>query len=300
MAGVRRVAVIDVGSNSVRLMVADVGERIQVLIRRTMTTRLMSGVVDGRFTPEAIDRTANAISHLVQEARKAGALHVRAFGTSAMRDAQNRQALSDAANMLCGVSISLLSGEEEAQLAYLGAAPSGACGVIDIGGGSTELLIGRDGVVQQAVSVPIGAVRLFNYMAGTFEPGRMVEFAGWALREAVTPFSASGALRWVGVGGTITSLAAMAKRVNKYHPDAIENHPLSFSAVHDWLIRLCAMPIEQRRTLIGLSPSRADIIHCGTAILVSAMKLVNIECVYASDHDNLEGYIRRCWTTPSR
>lgn len=299
-----RVAAIDVGSNSVRLMAAQVrGRAIDVLERQRRTTRLLSGIEGGLLTDDAIETTARAIADFACVARALRCQTIRAFGTSAMRDARNTDQLSDRCEALCGLRVELVSGEEEARLSYAGAvcaddARAGTVGVADIGGGSTELLCGRDGVVLTSISMRIGAVRLMGALDAA--PWRERASAARALEAAesvVLPHAArireAAAERWIGVGGTITALAAMTKQVPRYEPGAIEGFSLTRERVATWLDALFAMSPAERRAIPGLSANRADIIPAGCAILLAVMRLADIPALCASDHDNLEGFIRK-------
>ena len=287
-------AAIDVGSNSVRLMVArSEGEQLSVLHTGRITTRLMNGVTDGVLQGESAENTALAVAAHVETARQLGANLIHAFGTSALRDAKNSDYFSDRTETLCGLRVNIISGVEEAQLAYAGAAPKGKCGVIDIGGGSTELIVGKDGQMLRAHSAQLGAVRLMNELNGRQDPDEMVAAAEERLQNTIGTVCTDAPDKWIGVGGTITTLAAMSKKVSKYTPHAIEDYPLTEELVRKWLKSLVEMPVEERRFLIGLTPNRADIIPYGTAILLAVMKSAKADPVHACDRDNLEGYIRR-------
>ena len=263
----RILGAIDVGSNSIRLMVARVADhKVEVLATRRITTRMILGVVDGYLTGEAIERNAQAIASLAGEAREKGAEEVLAFGTSAMRDAKNRGALIERTREMCGV--------------------------IDIGGGSSEVLCGRDGQVRFAASAQMGAVRLMNRLAGDdSDPVRLIEAAREVVHPVVAPAKSLGERRWLGVGGTITTLAAMTWGVSKYTPDAIENCPITREGARAWLDRLCSLTVEQRKDIKGLPAHRADVIAFGAAILCAVMDEVGAQVVYATDHDNLEGML---------
>jgi len=286
-------AAIDIGSNSVRLMVAcEESGTLNVLRRGRFTTRLMNGVHNGLLGGESVEATALAVADHVRTARDLHADEIHAFGTSALRDARNPELFTDRVEALCGVKVRIISGIDEARLAYAGAAPQGKCGVIDIGGGSTELIVGQDGQMLRAHSAQAGAVRLMNLLGGSIDPARMTQTAAKLLEETVRTVCTSAPERWIGVGGTITTLAAMTRRVDKYMPDAVNNTPLTKELVREWLLRLCAMSTQERCSLVGLQASRADIIPYGTAILLSVMEGAPAHTVYACDHDNLEGYIR--------
>ena len=288
-----RIGVLDVGSNSVRLLVADVANG-QVLSIHTekITSRLMSGFADGLLSGDAIERTARAVELLAEKARALGAQTVMGFGTSALRDGANRSLLIARAER-AGVPIAVVSGEEEAGLAYAGAAPAGRRGVIDIGGGSTELSAGEDGRVLVARSSRIGSVRLCEALSGATKPDDMLVAARAALSPAWEELACHPVEGWTGVGGTITSLAAMELSLSPYDPARVEGFPVTAQAAHGWLDRLCAMPLEARKTLVGLNPERADIIPFGAAILCVFFDLSHAMHVTASDHDNLLGYARR-------
>ncbi len=287
-------AAIDVGSNSVRLMVARAeGDQLTVIHTARIVTRLMNSVKDGRLSGETALLTAQAVAGHVNAARELGAEKIEAFGTSALRDARNGHEFSELTESLCGVGVKIIPGVEEAQLAYAGAAPHGKCGVIDIGGGSTELIIGADGQMLRAHSAQMGAVRLMNSLEGRLDPAEMISAAEKQLIQTVDAVCTDSPEKWIGVGGTITTLAAMTKKVDKYTPNAIHDFPLTARTADEWLHRLCSMPIEERRTIVGLPPARADIIPYGAAILSAVMRLAKADPVHACDHDNLEGYIRR-------
>lgn len=289
----RILGAVDVGSNSIRLMVARVADqRVEVLATRRITTRMILGVEAGVLSGQAIETNAQAIAQLTQEARSRGAEEVFAFGTSAMRDAVNREQLIERARALCGVRVEVLSGEEEAQMAYGGCAPLGRCGVIDIGGGSTEAICGQDGQVRFAASAQMGAVRLMQRLNGdAADPQRMIEAARGPIEQALSRAAAQGSERWLGVGGTITTLAAMTWGVSKYTPEAIEQCPITREGAREWLNRLTGMSEAARREIPGLPTHRADVIPFGAAVLCATMEVTGAQTVYATDHDNLEGFL---------
>jgi len=288
----RRIAVIDVGSNSVRLLVADIGEGdIIPVTHEKRSTRLLAGMQDGWIADDAIERTAHAISELSMLARDMGAQRVCAFGTSAMRDGRNRDALIQKSDET-GVPLSVLSGEEEAVLAYAGAAPEGKSGVLDIGGGSTEWLTGEDGVVKRAISTQIGAVRLFEGVRGAQSPRALIERAKAAMADAAEEIQGADVERWIGTGGTITTLAAMLLQLDPYDPEAIHGFRIRAQSARSWLDMLWAMPVSLRGGLKGLEPVRADIIPSGIAILLAFFELTSVQELTVSTKDNLEGFIR--------
>ena len=289
----KRLGIIDVGSNSHRLLAVEVENgQVTELARGKITTRMLSGLKDGAFTPEAIRKNLDAIAELKAMGERVGVTRFLAFATSAMRDASNRQAVIDAAAEI-GVEMRVLSGEQEAELAYAGVGRAGRIGVIDIGGGSTEMLTGADGRVQGGGSAQMGAVRLTERL-GEGTPRAALVAEAKRVRQPVYESAARISVeRWIGVGGTVTTLAAMDLQMTEYDAARIQDHPVTRAGVGEALDRMLAMTLEQRRHIPGLQPQRADIICAGAAILLAFFELSGAEQVLASDSDNLMGYARR-------
>lgn len=291
----KRVAVLDVGSNSVRLLVAERSNDAFVPIHQArITSRLLQGLQDGQLHPDSIQRTFEAIQTLSEEARTLGASEICAFGTSAMRDGQNRDQLIRAVAPL-GIELAVLSGEQEAELSYRGAAPEGQVGVIDIGGGSTELLAGADGRVLASHSAQIGAVRLIEMLGPNATISQMEHTSAEILLSTYEAVRTVPVTHWVGLGGTITTLAAMELRLSEYSAALIEKYPVERSAAESWLQKLFAMPTEERKQIPGMNPARADIMPYGLSILCAFFALTGAERVFASDCDNLMGYLIKKW-----
>lgn len=283
-------AAIDIGSNSVRLLVASVdGGEFKPLFKRLDTTRLHEGLdADGNLSAESMARTAGAIAAFAAEARAAGVDEgaIRAFATSAVRDAKNGGAFMDGVRRQCGVAIRLLTGEEEARYAFFAAARPGECGVIDIGGASTEMICGCGGEVRAAYSAQMGAVRLRRMLAGDNGIERMLEASARVLRPGVEEVSPVPG-QFVGVAGTITTLYALSIGLAQYDPERIQGGWLSLDEAEGWLRRLAPMSVEERRAIPGMPARRAEIIDYGAAILVSFMRLAGLRGLYVSDRDNL-------------
>lgn len=289
----KRLGIIDVGSNSHRLLaVAVENGQVTELARGKITTRMLSGLKDGAFTPEAIRKNLDAIAELKAMGERAGATRFLAFATSAMRDASNRQAVIEAAAEI-GVEMRVLSGEQEAELAYAGVGRAGRIGVLDIGGGSTEILTGADGRVQGGGSAQMGAVRLTERLGEGASREALIAEAKRVLRPVYESAARISVERWIGVGGTVTTLAAMDLQMTEYDAARIQDHPVTRAGVGEALDRMLAMTLEQRRHIPGLQPQRADIICAGAAILLAFFELSGAEQVLASDSDNLMGYARR-------
>ncbi len=300
-----RLAVLDIGSNSVRMMIAEAGEdgTVQVLSKDRRITRLAEGMVGtDRIGREAMARTLQGIGELLDAAQAANCTRILPFATAAVRNAKNReefiQEFHRTTHLLCRV----LTGEEEAKASFLGAAQGETAALIDIGGGSTEVMLGQDGESQAARSFPMGAVvAMERYPLGDPVDGlSLLAMEQWiqnVLRqndaESVQEKAREMDMRrWICVGGTGTSLASMDLELQTYSDTAIHNHSLAYQKIVDWRDRLGAMKLEERRRVIGLDPARADIIVGGLTILIGLMDYFKIPGIRISSGDNLEGYLR--------
>ncbi len=278
------VAVMDIGSNSVRLLLWTDAERVQKLD----TTRLGAGAAHGQLTRESMARTVEAVRRFAEEARAAGE-EPRAFATSAVRDASNAGELLGGIREACGVQVDVLSGWEEALCAYLGALVGRGDGaVLDIGGNSTELALGAGGQLTESVSLQLGAVRLQSLFGN--DRAQAEAYARKCVQ--ASPFFGRGLKTLRGVGGTITSLAAWKQELRAYDPTRVDGCPLDLKFARAAVDRLWAMDEQERACLPGISPTRAQIIHQGALVLLCVMEGVGASQVLASVHDNLEGYAR--------
>lgn len=295
-------AAIDVGTNSVRLLVTDgAGD----LVRDLTITRLGEGVDDARaLQPEPSRRTIEAITRYAMRARDAGVAPaaIRACATSAVRDAANRDAFLADVREAAGIDLECISGDEEARLSFAGAAasfdPAAPKLVVDIGGGSTEFVAG-DTQVRAAVSVDAGSVRLTERHVRTDPPSvsdcaavRVAAEAavagGW---EAVGPAlqAMSGAPVMIGVAGTITTMAAIVLDLPGYDRDAIHRAVLPRDTVAAVRGRLASMTSPERRTLPAMPRGREDVIVAGAILLEAAMDGFGFAAVTVSETDILDG-----------
>lgn len=274
-----RVAAIDIGTNSVLLLVAERrGDTIVPILERATITRLGQGVDATRtLAPEAVRRTLDCLAQYAADIRAAGALHVAVAGTSAMRDAAGGESFRTEAKSLLGVEPRVISGDEEAQLTFEGALTglglAGAVTVVDVGGGSTEVVTGH--VVtgpDRAVSLDVGSVRLTERHVRT-DPPTTNEIA--AVRQDVRrALDDSGMIPTpmiVGVAGTVTTLAAYALDVVPYESERV--HGARLSGVHvDAAVRaLAAMSLAERRSLGSVQSERADVIVAGGLIVAEVL-----------------------------
>jgi exopolyphosphatase / guanosine-5'-triphosphate,3'-diphosphate pyrophosphatase len=298
---VTRVAVVDLGTNSTRLLVADVaGGRVEELERRSIVTRLGEGLeASGRLGDAPMDRVRDVLEQYA-EAMAAHDVEVRTgIATSAARDAANGAAFLDELRERFGVDLEVISGDEEAQLTYAGATAARdddgrTLLVVDIGGGSTELVAGRGGEVGFHVSTQVGVVRhserhLDHDPPRDDELAALAEDARATLRDALPADVVEAAEGVVAVAGTATMSAAMDLELEPYDADAVEGHVLSRETLQALLDELAAVPLEQRQRRTGLDPERAPTIVAGLAILLEVLTVTGVAEVEVSDRDVLWG-----------
>lgn len=291
-----RAAVLDIGSNSVRLLLC---ERIDadgpVGARTTTVTGLRRGAAeDGTIAPDALHRLDVCLRDYAARIAGFGATRVVAVGTNAARDAPNRGEVARIVRERLGTELRVLSGEEEALRAFagarLGVGGEARIMVLDIGGGSTELVTGGAAGPEHAVSLPLGAVRQTeaHLHADPPAPEEIASLRADAraqLAPAIAAGPAGGAL--VGVAGTITTLAAIA--LGEYDPVRVHRHVLTAAEVGRIARELGAMPLSRRAGVPGLEPARAPVIVAGAAIAEVAMELLGADEMVVSERDLLDG-----------
>jgi exopolyphosphatase/guanosine-5'-triphosphate,3'-diphosphate pyrophosphatase len=296
-----RVAAIDCGTNSIRLLVADVTEAgVSELTRLMRIVRLGQGVdATGRLAPEAIERTLAAIREYADLIDSLDVDRIRFCATSAARDAENAEEFAVAVHDLLGVRPEVLTGTQEARASFLGAtrglgATGGDALVLDIGGGSTELVVGRDEVVAWSVSLDIGSVRLTERFLASDPPASTEihacrEYLASALAEATAELAPVDLL--VGVAGTVTTVAAHVLELPEYDHDAVHGARLGIDAVREGCRSLVGMTVAQRRALPFMHPGRADVIGGGALVLEAVLAAVPLAAseLVVSEHDILDG-----------
>jgi len=273
-----RVAAVDIGTNTTRLLVADVVDgRLDEVHRETRITRLGEGVdARGRLLPVPIARVRNVLADYRRTLETLGAERTLAVATSAVRDADNGEAFLGEVEWSYGFTTLLVGGDEEAQLTRRGVDPAPGTLVVDIGGGSTELIL--DGF---HVSLPIGSVRF------TERYGEDVERIAEATRELVDVELEPGAA--VGVAGTVTTLAALDLALERYDRERVHGHRLSREAARSQLRRLASLTVDERRALPAMEPERAPVIVAGAAILVAILDRFDLDAIRVSERDLLDG-----------
>lgn len=292
----KRRAVIDVGTNSVKLLVADVtGATVRPVTESGNQTRLGQEFYDThRLQATAIKRTVAAVTDFAATARELGATNVRVFATSAARDASNAQDLVAAIEKACGLKLEIISGEQEAEWAFHGVRTNPKLArepllLLEVGGGSTQFILGQAGEIHLRESFALGAVRLLETLPHSDPPmaEELEDCRAWirhfllervqaqlspALRNEVVQHAKHHAVRLVGVGGTATVLARMQQGMQDYDRDQIEAVRLSCAQVWQWVERLWSLPLAERRRIPGLPPERADVILTGSAIYGTVME----------------------------
>jgi len=301
-----RVAGIDCGTNSIRLLVADVGTdgRLSDVHREMRVVRLGQGVdATGQLAPEAIERTRIALVDYAGVCARTGVQRVRMVATSATRDAGNREEFFGMVREVLGTDAEVITGDEEARLSFAGAVgeldpAEGPFLVVDLGGGSTELVLGDADGVQAAYSTNIGCVRLTERCLHTDPPTTgEVATAEAVVREVLAEgFAAvpvAKARSWIGVAGTMTTIAAIAHQLPSYDPEAIHLSRTALARIEQVCGELVGMSKTERLGLATMHPGRADVIGGGAIITrVLAQELAaraGITELVVSEHDILDG-----------
>jgi exopolyphosphatase / guanosine-5'-triphosphate,3'-diphosphate pyrophosphatase len=275
-----RVAALDLGTNATRLLVADVeGDRIDELHRETWITRLGENVdARRRLLPAPIARVRNVLADYRRTLESLGAERALAVATSAVRDAENGAAFLGELESSFGFATRLLNGDEEAQLTRRGVHPAAGTLVIDVGGGSTELIL--DGF---HVSLPIGSVRFTERYAEN------VEGAAEAARSLLEEHAHLSPRDAIGVAGTVTTLAALDLGLPRYDRERVHGHRLARERARAQLEWLAALTVAQRRELPAMEPGRAPVIVAGATILLTVLEIFDLGAVEVSERDLLDG-----------
>ncbi|NLG85773.1 MAG: Ppx/GppA family phosphatase [Firmicutes bacterium] len=296
----QRLAAIDIGSNSTRLLVAEAkGSVLVPIYQDQITTRLGqgSGGDSRRLLASAMERTAAAVAKFYRQAQDLGAQVVRLFGTSALREADNQEEFRLLVESKVGLKPEVLSGTKEAYLTYIGAVRALSLTqpavIIDVGGGSTEIIWGRQYQVLSAVSLKLGAVRLAEKYLLSDPPtaaewDEMTEFIWTQLKEKLELLKGKVS-QVVAVGGTATTIAAMEQGLACYDRSKVQGYVVLRQRLANLVQAVRLLPVAERRKLPGLQPERADIIPAGMAILNLALTILDLPGFTVSDADLLLG-----------
>lgn len=279
----KRFAVVDVGSNSVRLMFVADGK---VLYKTLNTTRLGEGLAHApRLKREAIERSALAVAEFYKQAEREGAEATFVFATAAVRTAENSAEFTERVKALCGIEVQVISGEEEAELGILGALGRKDGGVIDVGGASTEIVIKCAGRFVYKKSVDIGVVRLKDAC------GRERSALEKTAERAAEEYGELPEIRELyAIGGTATTLAALLLGLEKYDSAKITGATITNAQMQTLADKLLSTSVEELAALPCMPKGRADVLAGGAVLLSVLMRKFGLERLVVSDRDNLEGF----------
>lgn len=296
-----KLGAIDIGTNSMRLLVADVQDKKLVSREKYInTTRIGQGVDEnGYITDEAMERNITALYEFSQMCKEKGCEKVRCMGTSALRDAVNRDVFIEKAREKSGIKVEVIAGEKEAELGFrgvlMGASAEGNLLILDIGGGSTEFIFGNNDGIIKSVSIDIGALRLTEKFRG-FEKdaelySEMINFIKEKTNDIIEYLRECEISTVCGIGGTITSMSAINQKLEVYSMEKVHQSVITAEDADNISEMLRHSTEEDRKSMKGLQPKRADIITAGAVILDTIIKSLDIDRVVVSEYDNLEGLV---------
>jgi exopolyphosphatase/guanosine-5'-triphosphate,3'-diphosphate pyrophosphatase len=299
--GARRHAVVDVGTNSVKFHVGELmpDRSWRTVVDRAAVTRLGEHLdASGQLAEEPVRRTVDAVAEMVDEARALDAVSTAVVGTAALRAAPNRGLFTDAVRARCGLTVEVLSGEEEGRLAYVAttsALPLGAgpLAVFDSGGGSTQFTFGSAGRVDERFSIDIGAVRVAERhgLAEAVSEDVVATARAAIARELDRARAHEGPDAVVGMGGTVTNLAAVHLGLERYDPDAVHGTRLEAGEVDRQIELYRTRDADDRRAIIGLQPNRAEVILAGACIVRTIIDVLGHTSVIVSDRGLRHGLL---------
>ncbi|RKD20927.1 exopolyphosphatase / guanosine-5'-triphosphate,3'-diphosphate pyrophosphatase [Caminicella sporogenes DSM 14501] len=299
----KKVGVIDIGTNSIRIIIAEIKNNKIINSRKELImTRLGEGVgKTKKLSEKAIDRSIDALKVFKEIAIKEGISDIRAIATSAVRDAVNKEEFVKRAREEVKINIEVIDGDMEAQLGFKGVVHGiDKCDkdilVIDIGGGSTEFIIGNINGIKFKTSLNVGAVRMTDKHIST-DPISDIEFENLKkdikgiISKVLKAIREYDIKRIIGIGGTVTTLAAIDRKLEIYDSNLIHNYEIKIKKVEEMVDLFKRTNNEERKNLKGLQPKRADIILAGAVILYEILVSLGVDKITISDYDNLEGYI---------
>ena len=298
-----KVATVDIGTNSMRLLIADY-ENNEIFNRKKYVevTRIGKGVDEkGMISGEAINLNSSVLEKFISLAKSKRCEKIRIIGTSALRDSKNSDEFIKKAYEKTGVNIEIISGEMEANLGFLGIKSildeKKYTLTIDIGGGSTEFILGnRDGELVFSKSENIGVVRLTERFLKLDIPSdieiiEMDKYIETVIGDTIDVLKRYDIGKFIGIGGTATSISSMIQKMEIYCSDKIHNSKIYYDELLEIYKNLKKMTLEEKKMIVGLQAKRADVIFTGVCIMKKIMSMLDIEYVTVSEYDNLEGMI---------
>jgi exopolyphosphatase / guanosine-5'-triphosphate,3'-diphosphate pyrophosphatase len=291
--GARRYAVVDVGTNSVKFHLAEraADGAWRQLVDRAEVTRLGEGLDDsGRLQPAPMERTVDAIGAMADEARHRGAEAIAAVGTAGLRAAANSAEFVEAVQARCGIRIEVISGEEEARLAFLAATSGiervdGSLVVFETGGGSTQFTFGQEERVEEQFSVPVGAVRFTEQFGldGVVDDGTLAAALDAIAADLASLDGRPTPAALVGMGGAVTNLAAVKHELVTYDPEIVQGSVLALGDLDRQIELFRTRGAEERRAIVGLQPKRAEVILAGACVVRTVLAKLGRESLVVSD-----------------
>lgn len=297
-----KIGAIDIGTNSMRLLVAEyIDGKLYNREKFVNTTRIGQGVdSEGYISEEAIERNIKALKEFSDIANEKGCEYIYCIGTSALRDSKNGNEFIDLAKVETNLDVDIISGEEESNLGFIGVLQglddTNNILVLDIGGGSTEFILGDESGIKYAKSENVGALRMTEKFLATdpiceneFED--MSNFIEETISDTINILKEKNIRQIVGIGGTITSVSAINQELETYFMEKIHGSKVNEKELDNILQNLKKMTLNDKKNIKGLQPKRADIITAGVRILNIIMKKLEKENIIVSEYDNLEGLI---------
>jgi exopolyphosphatase/guanosine-5'-triphosphate,3'-diphosphate pyrophosphatase len=296
-------AVIDIGTNSIKFCLAESGKKdgtFEVIKDANDIAKLGEGLKDtGVISPEPLERNAKSVAAFAKEAKDAGADEIAVVGTMALRTAKNTADFAKRVKELAGLDVRVIPGEEEAQLSYI-AVMSGIAGAavanlttFDTGGGSTEFVFGEAGAIKRKFSLNIGAIRFTEaYLSQMPVPAAKLKEAQAQIRRELSEGGVTaGAKFLVGMGGNVTSIASVKHQMKVYDPAVIQGSKLTLADIDAQIADYAAKTLDERKTITGLQPKRADVILAGACIIKEIMELTGVKELTVSDRGLRHGLL---------
>lgn len=298
-----RAAAIDIGTNSMRLLLCQIeGERLKHKTKELIVTRIGKGVSGtGMLSEQAISRNVEALKYFGNKSKNHQTEKIIAIATSAVRDAANREVFIKRAKEEAGIDVLVITGKEEAELGILGAMSEVKDAdetvlVIDIGGGSTELILGSKNSIKFATSINAGTVRMTESFVSSnpipdSDISQMEQYMMNIFQAAFDYLKNEKIDKIIGIGGTATTTAAMHHKLCIYQADKVHNSIISYESIDQMLENIRKMNISERYGIKGLQKERADVAPAGLCILRLILKELNAQSITISENDNLEGAV---------
>jgi exopolyphosphatase/guanosine-5'-triphosphate,3'-diphosphate pyrophosphatase len=299
-----RYAAVDIGSNSVRMLAAETapGRATKILAADRQVTRLGAGVFrNGRIPPDAIDLVSQNLARMAQTYRKLDVIGVRAVATSAVRDASNQQEFLERAAEALGTPVEIISGQEEARLIHLGVEarwpqPDKRILIVDVGGGSAEIILGESGTLSDAFSKPLGAVRLTEVFLKNDPPAelelhRMNEYIDEKLASPLRRMGAGPFDRAIATSATAAAIVCAVNRVRRSRRDEADRLKTSAAQLRKFYREVCEGDLTARRKIVGIGPKRAELIVAGAAVFLRVLELFHQPALHYSAAGVRDGII---------